>query len=145
MLLSAATVNLPQPDGLLQVENLVFTPPKSAPIIKGINFAVKPGESLGIIGPSAAGKSTLCKLIVGLLPPSHGAVRLDGAETFKWKRDDFGQYVGYLPQQVELFPGTIKDNIARMDVNAEMEDVIEAAKKANVHELILRLPKGYEN
>ncbi len=142
--LERGTVDLPEPTGLLQVENLIFTPPNAKPIIKGISFTVQPGESLGIIGPSAAGKSTLSRLLVGLLPPSHGAVRLDGAETFKWKRADFGKYVGYLPQQVDLFPGNIKDNIARMDVNASMEDVIEAAKRANVHELILRLPQGYE-
>ncbi len=143
-LLERGTLPLPAPQGNLTVESLIFTPPKSAPIIKGINFSLAAGEALGIIGPSAAGKSTLAKLIIGLLPPTHGAVRLDGMETFKWNRENFGSYVGYLPQNVDLFPGTIKDNIARMDKNASMDDVIQAAKRAHVHELILRLPQGYE-
>lgn len=143
-LLERGTLPLPAPEGRLTVEALIFTPPRSAPIIKGINFSVEPGESLGIIGPSAAGKSTLAKLIIGLLPPTHGAVRLDGMETFKWNRENFGTYVGYLPQNVDLFPGTIKDNIARMDKDAAMEEVIEAALRAHVHDLILRLPNGYE-
>lgn len=139
------TMPLPAPVGHLQVENLVYRPTNTdKPIIKGITFQLAPGESLGIIGPSAAGKSTLAKLIVGILQPSHGSVRLDGAETFKWNREDFGQYVGYLPQEVELFAGTIKDNIARMDMDAPPERVIEAAMAAGVHEMILRLPNGYE-
>jgi ATP-binding cassette subfamily C protein len=138
------TLELPAPDGVLTVENLIFTPPNSAPIIKGISFGLHAGRSLGIIGPSAAGKSTLSKLIIGLLPPTHGAARLDGAETFKWNRANFGKYVGYMPQSVDLFTGTIKDNIARMDKNAPMEKVIEAAKMAECHDMILRLPNGYE-
>ncbi len=142
--LHRGSVALPAPKGLLTVESLVYTPSQSAPIIKGINFSLAPGEGLGIIGPSAAGKSTLAKLIIGLLPPTHGTVRLDGVETFKWNRKDFGQYVGYLPQQVDLFSGTIKDNIARLDVNAPMEKVLEAAMAAGVHDMVLRLPKGYE-
>lgn len=142
--LERGTLPLPAPEGRLAVETLIFTPPKSPPIIKGINFSIEPGESLGIIGPSAAGKSTLAKLIIGLLPPTHGTVRLDGMETFKWYRANFGEYVGFLPQNVDLFPGTIKDNIARMDKNASMESVVEAAKRAHVHEMILRLPNGYE-
>ena len=142
--LERGTLPLPAPQGRISVETLIFTPPKSAPIIKGINFGIEPGETLGIIGPSAAGKSTLAKLIIGLLPPTHGTVRLDGMETFKWYRANFGQYVGYLPQNVDLFPGTIKDNIARMDTSASMESVVEAAQKAYVHDMILRLPNGYE-
>jgi PrtD family type I secretion system ABC transporter len=142
--LERGTLELPEPRGIITVENLIFTPPNSAPIIKGVTFGIRPGESLGIIGPSAAGKSTLAKLIIGLLPPNHGAVRLDGAETFKWNRENFGKYVGYMPQSVDLFIGTIKDNVARMDKNASMDDVIEACKMAEVHEMILRLPNGYE-
>ena len=142
--LERGNLPLPAPQGLLTAENVIYTPPNSPPILKGVSFTVQPGEMLGIIGPSAAGKSTLSKLIVGLLPTTHGAIRLDGAETFKWNREDFGQYVGYLPQHVDLFPGTIKDNIARMQKDASMESVIDAAKRANVHELILRLPNGYE-
>lgn len=138
------TLELPEPRGVITVENLIFTPPNSAPIIKGVTFGLQPGESLGIIGPSAAGKSTLAKLIIGLLPPNHGAVRLDGAETFKWNRENFGKYVGYMPQSVDLFTGTIKDNVARMDKEASTEDVIAACKMAEVHDMILRLPNGYE-
>ncbi len=142
--INRGTLDLPMPYGQVTVENLIYTPPNGAPIIKGLNFVVPPGESLGIIGPSGAGKSTLSKLIIGLLIPTHGAVRLDGAETFKWKRENFGTYVGYLPQHVDLFDGTIKDNIARMDTNATMESVIDAAQRSYAHELILRLPNGYE-
>ena len=138
------TLPLPAPEGRVTVETLIYTPQRSAPIIKGINFSMEPGEAIGIIGPSAAGKSTLAKLIIGLLPPTHGAVRLDGMETFKWYRANFGKYVGYLPQNVDLFPGTIKDNIARMDKDASMDTVVEAAQRAHVHDMILRLPNGYE-
>jgi PrtD family type I secretion system ABC transporter len=142
--LERGTLELPVPEGHISVENVIYTPPKSAPILKGVTFRLQPGESLGIIGPSAAGKSTLSKLIMGLLPPTHGAARLDGAETFKWNRQNFGKYVGYMPQQVDLFSGTIKDNIARMDQDAPMEKVIEAAQMAGVHDMVLRLPNGYE-
>jgi PrtD family type I secretion system ABC transporter len=138
------TLELPEPTGILSVENIIFTPTGGAPIIKGVTFGLGAGQSLGIIGPSAAGKSTLSKLIIGLLPPTHGAVRLDGAETFKWNRANFGKYVGYMPQSVDLFTGTIKDNVARMDKNAPMEKVIEACKMAECHDMILRLPQGYE-
>ncbi|MBN66637.1 MAG: type I secretion system permease/ATPase [Rickettsiales bacterium] len=135
---------LPAPEGRLSVENIFYQPPGAPPILKGINFHLEPGEMLGIIGPSAAGKSTLSKLIIGVLPPNHGSIRLDGAETFKWNRADFGQYVGYMPQHVDLFAGTIKDNIARMQGDADPQQVIEAAKLAGCHDMILRLPKGYE-
>lgn len=137
-------MELPAPTGQLTAEGVFFQPPNAAPIVKNVNFALQPQESLGIIGPSAAGKSTLAKLIIGILPTTHGAIRLDGAETFKWNREDLGRYVGYMPQQVDLFNGTIKDNIARMDMDASDEAVIEAAKFAGCHEMILRLPKGYE-
>lgn len=138
------TMSLPRPKGRLTVESLFFQPPNGPTILKNINFVLEPGESLGIIGPSAAGKSTLAKQIIGILPPTHGSIRLDGAETFKWNREDFGQYVGYMPQHVDLFNGTIKDNIARMDMSASAEDVITAAQVAGCHEMILRLPNGYE-
>ncbi len=139
------TMEMPEPGGTLKVENLVYTPPRTnKPIIKGIGFSLNAQESLGIIGPSAAGKSTLARLLMGILPPSNGSVRLDGVDIFQWNRRDLGQYVGYLPQNVELFPGTIKDNIARMDLEAPAADVIKAAKFAGCHEMILRLPHGYE-
>lgn len=139
------TMALPAPKGDIAVENLIYRAPgNDRPILKGIGFRINAGESLGIIGPSAAGKSTLAKLLIGVLAPSHGSVRLDGAEVFKWNRANLGPYVGYMPQHVELFAGTVKDNIARMDPDASAEDVLKAAQMAGVHELILRLPKGYE-
>lgn len=135
---------LPAPAGRLSVEALYYAPAKGVNILRGISFTLEPGESLGIIGPSAAGKSTLAKSLVGIFAPSHGAVRLDGADVYRWEREDFGQYVGYLPQQVELFLGTIKKNIARMREDFDDAAVIEAAKVAGVHELILQLPNGYD-
>ena len=135
---------LPAPTGKLSVESLYYAPNKATNILRGIQFALEPGESLGIIGPSAAGKSTLAKAMVGIFAPTHGAVRLDGADVYRWERGDFGQYVGYLPQQVELFSGTIKRNIARMHEQFDDAAVIEAAQLAGVHELILQLPNGYD-
>ncbi len=139
------TMEMPAPGGTLQVEQLVYTPPRgSSPILKNVSFSLKAHESLGLIGPSAAGKSTLARLLMGILPPSHGSVRLDGVDIFHWNREDLGQYVGYLPQNVELFPGTIRENIARMEPDAKDEDIIAAAQFAGCHDMILRLPQGYE-
>jgi PrtD family type I secretion system ABC transporter len=139
------TMPMPAPGGKLVVENLYYTPPRgSAAILRGIQFELNAHESLGLIGPSAAGKSTLARLLMGILPASNGSVRLDGVDIFQWNRQDLGQYVGYLPQDVELFHGTIKDNIARMDSEADSAKVIAAAQFAGCHEMILRLPRGYE-
>lgn len=139
------TMPLPPPTGDIAADGVFYkVPTQEKPIIKAVSFRLNPGESLGIIGPSAAGKSTLAKLLMGILPPSHGSVRLDGMEVFKWNRENLGAHVGYMPQHVELFAGTIKDNIARMDLSALPESVIRAAQMAGVHEMILRLPKGYE-
>lgn len=135
---------LPAPSGALMVENLYYQPPKSPAILKSVNFSLAAGESLGIIGPSAAGKSTLAKCLMGIFQPTFGSVRLDNADVFSWAREDFGHYVGYLPQDVELFPGTVKQNIARMHALPEDNAVIEAAQRAGVHEMILRLPKAYD-
>jgi ATP-binding cassette subfamily C protein/ATP-binding cassette subfamily C protein EexD len=135
---------LPEPVGQLAVERVSFAfPGQTVAMIKGVNFALTPGESLAIIGPSAAGKTTLIRLLIGTLPATSGTVRLDGADVYQWLREDFGKYVGYLPQGVELFDGTVYRNIARM-AEAEPEDVYEAAKLAGCHEMILRLPHGYE-
>lgn len=135
---------LPTPRGLLTVDNLYYAPYKSQPVLRGVAFQLQPGESLGIIGPSAAGKTTLGKALMGIMPPTHGTVRLDGADVHLWQRDDFGRYVGYLPQQVELFMGTIKQNIARMQDQWDDQDVIKAAQRAGVHDMILQLPNGYD-
>lgn len=112
--------------------------------LANVSFRLEPGESMGLIGPSAAGKSTLAKLLVGIWAPSSGTVRLDGNDIFKWMREDAGQHIGFLPQGVELFPVSVKDNIARLNPNAPSEAIVEAAKMAGVHELIIRLPKGYD-
>jgi len=136
---------LPAPKGQVTIDQVLYRPPRSdKTIIKGVSLSINPGEMMGIIGPAGAGKSTLARMIIGILPPTAGAIRLDGADTFKWNRADFGKYVGYLPQDVELFSGTIKDNIARMDLKASPEDVYRAAMLAGAHEMILQLPRGYE-
>ena len=139
-----ATV-LPAPKGRLTVEGLYLSFGKpSNPILRNINFELQPGESLGIIGQSAAGKSTLGKALAGVFLPSMGTVRLDGAELFRWGRAEVGQYIGYLPQQVELFAGSLKFNIARLLPDIPDERIIEAAQKAGVHHLVLQFENGYD-
>ena len=138
-------MTLPAPRGALAAEGVTFVPPGAQlPTVYGVSFELEAGEWLGVIGPSASGKSTLARLITGVWQPRVGSVRLDGVDVFTWNRRDFGQYVGYLPQDVELFAGTVKQNIARMAPDAHDQDVVEAAQWAGCHELILRLPKGYE-
>jgi PrtD family type I secretion system ABC transporter len=142
--LRPAGMAMPAPRGALSVERVTYNfPGQNVSMIKGVNFALPAGESLAIIGPSAAGKTTLIRMLIGTLPPTAGHVRLDGADVFLWQREDFGRYVGYLPQDVELFEGTVFENIARLS-EAEPEAVFEAAKLAGCHEMILRLPAGYE-
>ena len=139
-----AAMALPAPEGRLSVEGLVWRPdPKAPPVLKGVSFAVEPGQLIGIIGPSGAGKSTLCQLLVGVRTPSGGAVRLDGAELHRRNPADVGPYLGYLPQDIELFPGTVAENVARMG-DPDAEQVVNAAKLAGVHDLVLRLPAGYD-
>lgn len=135
---------LPPPNGLVQIEGLTYAYPRAQkPAIYQVSANVQPAESVAIIGPTASGKSTLTRLIVGALHPNSGAVRMDGAELHKFKRSIVGKYIGYLPQDIELFSGSIKENIARLE---EVDDkaVLEASQLAGVHELILRLPQGYE-
>lgn len=139
-----SAMELPRPEGRLAVERLVYYPPDgNKAILKGISFELKPGQVLGIVGPTAAGKSTLAKLLVGSWQPTAGKVRLDGADVYSWNRQSFGQHVGYLPQDVELFSGTVRDNIARLG-EVDPEAVIAAARLAGVHDMVLRLPSGYE-
>ncbi len=140
----ASGLSLPRPLGQLAVEGLSFVPPVSSkPILRGVGFGVEPGEVLGVIGPSGAGKSTLARHLVGVLTPSAGAVRLDGADVCVWARSTLGRHVGYLPQDIELFSDTIAANISRFQVG-EDNAVIAAARMADVHEMILRLPNGYD-
>lgn len=139
-----SSMQLPPPRGALSVERLVYAPPGADQhTLKGISLNVPAGSWLGLVGPSAAGKSTLIKLICGVWQPRTGTVRLDGADVYTWARADFGRYCGYLPQDVELFAGTIRDNIARFG-EATDAAVVAAATMAGAHEMILRLPKGYD-
>ena len=138
-------VALPVPKGKLEVDRVIFAMPGGErPILRGVSFKLDPGESLGLIGPSAAGKSTLARVITGIWRPVAGIVRLDGADVATWPRDQIGPHIGYLPQDVELFSGTVAENIARLK-EPDTEEVLSASGRAHVHELILRLPKGYEN
>ena len=135
---------LPAPEGKLGAEAVVFGVRGVArPIIRGASLSLEAGEGLGIIGPSGSGKSTLAKLLVGVLRPSSGTVRLDGADISTWPRESLGRYIGYLPQDVELFPGTVTHNIARLEA-PDAAEVIRAAQRAHVHDMILRLPQGYD-
>lgn len=136
---------LPTPTGRLTAERLTWAPPgMPTPVIKGVTFALEPGESLGIIGPSGSGKTTLLRLLVGTLAPVSGSARLDGADLATWPREDVGRHIGYLPQDVELFEGTVFRNIARLEADPEPERVHRAAGLAGCHETILRFPQGYE-
>jgi len=137
-------MSLPAPQGNVLVENLLISAPGSkTPILKNISFAVQAGSVVGIIGPSASGKSTLARALLGVWAPQHGVVRLDGADINNWDKRELGPYVGYLPQDIELFEGTISENIARFG-EIDSEKVIQAARTAGVHEMILQLPEGYD-
>jgi len=141
---AADPMALPAPEGALAAENLVFGfRGQELPIIRRISFQVAPGTSLAIVGPSGAGKSTLARLLVGVWSPVAGAVRLDGADIRSWPRERLGPHVGYLPQNVEIFAGTVSDNIARMG-EVDSRQVIKAAVRSNAHEMILTLPQGYD-
>ncbi len=136
------SMDLPDPVGELSTENLVFAA-NGRHIIKGVSFRLPAGQSLAIIGPSAAGKSTLCKLLLGIWTPTGGKVRIDRADISTWDSEKLGPFIGYLPQDVELFSGSIAENIARLGT-VDSEKVIFAARLAGVHNMILSLPKGYD-
>lgn len=136
---------LPPPKMELNVNALfVGAPSISPPLVQKISFRLKAGEAMGIVGPSASGKSTLVRALVGVWRPSSGEIRLDGAALDQWEPSELGQHIGYLPQEIELFEGSIAENIARFKPDAKAEDIIKAAREADVHEMILRLEKGYE-
>ncbi len=139
-----ATMALPRPQGALTVSNVSYIVPGArTPILRNVSFQLEPGEVLGLIGPSGAGKSTLARLLLGILAPTAGNVRLDGAELSQWPRDQIGPHIGYLPQSVELFADTVASNIARLG-QVDPAAVIAAAQLAGTHELILELPQGYD-
>ncbi|MYN39735.1 type I secretion system permease/ATPase [Duganella sp. FT109W] len=135
---------LPKPLGALSVENVTaMAPGTNMPVVKSMTFAIQPGDVLGVIGPSGSGKSTLARLLVGVWPAALGKVRLDGADMYDWNKAELGPNIGYLPQDIELFGGTVSENIARFgDIDADQ--VVLAAKRAGVHDMILHLPKGYD-
>jgi ATP-binding cassette subfamily C protein len=134
----------PRTQGDLVVDRLVYALPGSdVPILKGLSFSLAPGEVLGIAGPSAAGKSTLARLLIGVSKPTTGGVFLDGNNVYLWERGSFGDMVGYLPQNVSLLDGTIRENIARMR-DADPRLVLEAARLADIHDMIGRMPLGYD-
>jgi ATP-binding cassette subfamily C exporter for protease/lipase len=136
---------LPPPSGNLTVEAIVAVAPGSqTPILKGLSFALQPGEVLAVVGPSASGKTTLARLLAGVWPASGGKVRLDGADVYTWNKAELGPYVGYLPQGVELFDGTLADNIARFG-EVDREKIEAAAKAVGLHEMIMALPQGYDS
>lgn len=139
------TTRLPVPSGNITVENVNFAPTGApALVLTAVSFGVQAGEMVGIVGPSGAGKSTLARLLVGIWKPLNGAVRLDGADVYTWEREDFGRHVAYQPQNTELFAGTVRDNIARFRADVDDADVVRAAQLAGAHDLIVRLPNGYD-
>jgi ATP-binding cassette subfamily C protein EexD len=136
--------SLPAPEGRLQLGNVLAAPPGTrSPVLRGVSLNVEPGEGLGVIGPSAAGKSSLVRVILGVWPVLNGSVRLDGADIDQYNRDELGPHIGYLPQDIELFEGSVAQNIARF-ATADDEAVIAAAKLAGAHEMIVQLPDGYD-
>ena len=140
----ADTMSLPAPTGKLSAEQVMVVPPGSKNIVvRGVNMELNAGEALGIVGPSASGKSCLARALLGIWPTYSGKVRLDGADIFTWDRTELGPYIGYLPQDIELFDGSISENICRFG-DVDPDKVVEAARTAGVHDLILHLPQGYD-
>lgn len=139
-----AGMTLQKPLGQVSVESVTAVPPGSTvTALRNLNFAIIPGDVLGIVGPSGAGKSTLARLLVGIWPASVGKVRLDGADVYQWNKDELGPSIGYLPQDIELFAGTVSENIARFG-EVDPDKVIQAARRTGVHDMILHFPEGYD-
>lgn len=138
-------MQLPRPEAALSIETVSVSPPGDGRlVVQDVTFSLKSGDGLGIVGPSAAGKSSLARLIVGVWQPVRGKVRLDGAAIDQWSPAALGKHIGYLPQDVELFDGTIAENISRFEAEPDAKSIIAAAKSAGVHELVVRLPEGYD-
>ena len=136
---------LPRPRSLLEAEDVTVTAPgDQVPLLRMISFRIEPGQALGVIGPSGAGKSSLAKALTGVWRPLTGKIRLDGATLDQYDPDVLGRLVGYLPQRISFFDGTIAENIARLDGQADSAKIVSAARKADAHEMILRLPQGYD-
>ncbi|MCK5871977.1 MAG: type I secretion system permease/ATPase [Methylococcales bacterium] len=137
-------MSLQAPKGQLQAEQAVIVPPGAKiPAVKGVSFTIEAGDTVGILGPSGAGKSSLARALLGIWPTSNGAIRLDGADIFDWDRVELGAHIGYLPQDIELFEGSISENISRFG-EMDSDKIIEAAKMSGVHDMILHLPDGYD-
>jgi len=142
--LRSTETSLPTPHGRIAVDRVTFAIPRHPmPILRSVDFKIEPGEHLAIVGPAASGKTTLSRVILGILRPHQGAVRLDGMDISKWQREDLGRHIGYLPQDVELFSGTVAENIARF-TETEDSEIIRAARMAGCHQMILNLPNGYD-
>ncbi len=144
----AQKLALPDPSGEISAQDLIHfapdAPPGTQPIVKRLNFRIGAGEAVAIVGPSGAGKSTLARLLVGAIQPASGSVRIDGADLRTWDETQLGRHIGYLAQEVELFPGSIAQNVARFDPQADDASIVEAARQAGAHELILTLREGYQ-
>ena len=139
-----ARTALPRPEAHLSVEQVTIIPPgQNQASVRMVSFEVRPGESVGVIGPSGSGKSTLARAIVGVWPAAGGRIRLGGATLDQYEPDVLGQHIGYLPQRVQLFDGTIAENIARLQPDADDEAIVAAAQRAAAHDMIVRLPEGY--
>jgi len=140
-----ARTALPRPRAILEAQNLTVVPPgDTQAVLRMVSFRLEPGQALGVIGPSGSGKSTLARALIGAWRPAGGKVRLDGAALDQYDPDVLGSYFGYLPQRVSLFDGTIADNIARLQAKPDGQKVVEAAQKAAAHEMIVKLPEGYD-
>lgn len=138
------SMSLPEPTGRLTADQAVVVPPGAMePVVKGVSIDLLPGEAIGIVGPSASGKSSFARALLGIWPVRQGSVRLDGADVSAWDRGELGPHIGYLPQDIELFDGSVAENICRFG-EADPERIVEAAQMAGVHELILHLPQGYD-